>query len=176
MADLSKIYKELNKLEKFIKYDVREIIGKEAVDHFTDNFDNQSFDGNKWNLVLDVVETSFQYGFEDGKWVPDNTINYTFLSADYDTVKTSTELANNTDYDFTAALGNINTYGNFNRNNGSTHWSNEMMVEAIAVVLNKINSNALDGQKYAVTVSTYGPSQTETFKLIKESGTWKANN
>ena len=137
-------------------------------------YSTSTFDGNKWNLVLDVIETSFQYGFEDGKWVPDNTINYIFLSADYDTVGASTELASDTD--FTDALGNLNTYGNFNRNNGSTHWEDEMIVKAIAIVLNEINPNAADGQKYAVTISTYGASQTETFKLIKNQVFGKQTN
>lgn len=66
MADLSKIYSELKKLEKFIKHDVREIIGKEAVDHFTENFDKQSFDGKKWDEVKRRDSSSTWYGFKYG--------------------------------------------------------------------------------------------------------------
>ena len=39
--------KELNKIEKVIKTDAPTIIGVEAVNHFSKNFDKQGFDDKK---------------------------------------------------------------------------------------------------------------------------------
>lgn len=66
MADFSDINNELNKLKNIIEKDVLDIIGTEAVNHFTENFDNQSFDGEKWKDVKRRDSTSVWSGFEYG--------------------------------------------------------------------------------------------------------------
>ena len=67
------------------------------------------FDGDKWNLTPDVIETSFQYGFENGAWVPDNTINYTLLGADVD-------LISNAFIDiYPGPADNVGFFGSFDR-------------------------------------------------------------
>ena len=124
--------------------------------------------------VGESYETQLQFGYDGSNWVPDNTINYTFTEADYDTIANSEELAADSTYE--AALSNLDYYGNFNRTGGSTTWSDEMLIKAIGIALNSIDPNAEDGQKYVVTVSIYdGSSGTEIFSMIKESGEWILN-
>ncbi len=64
MADFSEILKQLNGLEKFLKEDAKIVIAKTAVDHYTDNFDKQSFDGKKWKDVKRRDTNSSWLGFE----------------------------------------------------------------------------------------------------------------
>ncbi len=119
--------------------------------------------------------TSLQFGYDGVSWLPDNTINYTFASSDYDIVANSTELAEDTTFD--EALSNLQFFGNFNRTGGSTTWTDEMMIRAIGIVLDSIDTAAEEGQKYAVTVSIFdGSVGTETFNLIKENGVWVSND
>ncbi|TYA70159.1 hypothetical protein [Seonamhaeicola marinus] len=129
------------------------------------------FDGDKWNLTPDVIATSFQYGFEKGAWVPDNTINYTLLGADYGKI-----VSQFTDK-YPDATSSMDRFGNFERRVGnSAEWKDDMVVEALAFLLNDINPSADNGQKYAVTFDIYnGSNGTETFKLIKENGAWVLN-
>jgi len=118
----------------------------------------------------DITQTQFKY--EVTEWVPDNTIKYTFTSSDYSTVASSSELAAN----YEGQVSNLDQYGNFFRyESGVNYWTDEMMAEAIGVLLDTIDPSAEEGQKYIVTVSTYGPSDTEDFSLIKESGEWILN-
>ena len=73
-ADFSAIVKRLNGLEKVLKQDAKHIIGVEAVNHFTENFDKQSFEGKKWKEVKrrdsSSVWSGFKYGSKTAK--PDN--------------------------------------------------------------------------------------------------------
>lgn len=66
MADFSEIQKYLKRIEHFIQHEVPEIIGTEAVNHFTENFDNQSFDGKSWQDVKRRKSSSTWLGFEYG--------------------------------------------------------------------------------------------------------------
>ena len=62
--------KELNKIEKVIKKDAPTIIGVEAVNHFSKNFDKQGFDGKKWKDVKRRDSSSAWYGFQYGAKTP----------------------------------------------------------------------------------------------------------
>ncbi len=116
--------------------------------------------------------TSLQFGYESGEWVPDNTIRYSLVGSDYGDVATALLAESG----FEAAAENLDNFGNFNRTGGSTSWSDTMMVRALGIVLNNLDPNALDGQKYIVTFDMYnGSSGTEDFKMIKEAGEWQAN-
>lgn len=66
MADFRDIHRELDKIRKAIQQDIPEIVGTEAVNHFTENFENQSFDGKDWPEVERRKPTSPWYGFELG--------------------------------------------------------------------------------------------------------------
>lgn len=42
------LIKKLNAAKQYLKQDVQQVIGVEAVKHFKSNFVNEGFDGNKW--------------------------------------------------------------------------------------------------------------------------------
>ncbi len=113
--------------------------------------------------------SSFQFGFEDGEWVPDNTIRYTLAGSDYSLVAAT--LLN--EEGFSAAAGNLDNFGNFNRANGPSSWSDLMMKRALNIILDNLDPNAEEGQKYIVTADTFGASSTEDFNLIKLEGEWE---
>jgi hypothetical protein len=116
--------------------------------------------------------SSLQFGFEDGIWIPDNTIRYTLAGSDYSLVASALL----TEPGFEDAASNLDNFGNFNRTGGGSSWSDDMMVTALGIVLDNLDSGAADGQKYIVTFDMYnGSSGTEDFNLIKEGGEWIAN-
>ncbi|GAL66419.1 hypothetical protein [Jejuia pallidilutea] len=126
------------------------------------------FDGDKWKLTPDVIETSFQYGFEDGVWVPDNTINYVLLGADVD-------LISNALIDvYPGPADNVGFFGSFDRRTGSSnYWSDEMLLEAFNILLDTRNPGAAEGQKYALTFVVFtGSTGNETKSVIKTDGVW----
>ena len=126
----------------------------------------------EWVGAESTIETSLQFGFENGTWVPDNTIRYTFTGADYAAVGAA--LINEPGFELAAA--NLQNFGNFNRTGGSTNWSDSMMITAESIVLNNINPGAEEGQKYIVTVNTYiGSNSTLNIRVIKEGGEWVPN-
>lgn len=138
---------------------------------FKDIFATFIYDGSKFS----VEQNTIQFGHDGNTWVKDNTIKYSLIAEDYATIGVSTILENDTEDDFTNALGNLNNYGNFNRTSSSSSWSDRMIIKAMAVFLDSFAPTAVDGQKYVLTVSTYGSSPTEQFSMIKEAGVWIEN-
>ena len=125
-----------------------------------------------WTAYQSTIATTLQFGLENGIWVPDNTIRYTFTEDDYTFAAQALLL----EPGFEAAAGNLDSFGNFNRQGGSTTWSDDMMITAIGVVLGNNDPSAAEGQKYIVSVDVYnGSSAVETFGLIKTGGEWVAN-
>jgi hypothetical protein len=126
----------------------------------------------EWVGAESTIQTSLQFGYEDGLWVPDNTIRYTFTGANYTAVGAA--LIN--EPGFALAAANLQNFGNFNRTGGSTTWSDAMMVIAVGITLDNIDPNAVEGQKYIVTVNVYiGSNSTLDVRVIKEDGQWVAN-
>ena len=126
------------------------------------------FDGNKWNLTPDVIETAFQYGFEDGVWLPDNTINYMLTDSDI-------TLISNAFIDiYPGPADNVGFFGSFDRRSGSsTFWNDDMLLEAFNVLLDARDPGAEEGQKYALTYIVFtGSTGNETQSVIKTNGVW----
>lgn len=131
-----------------------------------------AFTNGTWVPAISML----QFGYENGIWVPDNTIRYTLVGSDYSDVASALL----TESGFEDAVANLDNYGNFNRtggpSGGGSSWSNTMMERAMGIVLNSINPNAENGQKYLVTCDTYNGGNTpEEFKLIKTDGEWVLN-
>lgn len=128
--------------------------------------------GNLYTVVDGVWTpsiTTLQFGYDNGVWVPDNTIRYTLVGTDYAAVVNA--LTGVEGYE--AAVDNLDTFGNFNRSGGSTNWSDEMVIAALNVVLDNINPTAEEGQKYVVTIATWAPgNSTEDWAMIKADGAW----
>lgn len=113
--------------------------------------------------------SSLQFGFENGVWVPDNTIRYILSGDDYPLVAAA--LLN--EPGFETAAGNLDSYGNFNRGGGSSTWTDKMIETAMGIVLDNLDPSAAEGQKYLVTYDMYsGGNGTEEVRLIKTDGEW----
>ncbi|WP_142784308.1 hypothetical protein [Changchengzhania lutea] len=129
------------------------------------------FDGENWNLTPDVIETRFQYGFEDGEWLPDNTINYTLTSSDI-------ALISNAFIDiYPGPADNVGFFGSFDRRSGSdNYWDDDMLLEVANVLLDAKNPSAQEGQKYVLNFVVYtGSTGIESKSVIKTDGVWVAN-
>lgn len=115
-----------------------------------------------------TISTTLQFGYEDGVWVPDNTIRYTLTADDYTLI--ATELADT----YTNATESMTNYGNMDRRSGNAaEWTDAMVLEAVAIVLDELDPTAADEQKYIVTIEIYnGSNTTEDFAVIKTDGVW----
>jgi len=121
-----------------------------------------------WVAYESTISTTLQFGFDEGLWVPDNTIRYTLTADDYTLISTS--LAG----DYPTATSSMISYGNMDRRAGNPNeWTNSMVLEAVAVVLDVLAPSAEEGQKYTVTIEVYnGSNTTEDFLVIKTAGNW----
>ena len=128
------------------------------------------FDGSAWAAYTNTVNETIQFGHDGTTWVPDNTIKYTFSEADY------TAVADGLSASYPGPAGSVGNYGNFDRRVGnSAYWSESMLLEAINIVLNNVDANAAEEQKYVVTYDIYdGSNGTEDFAVIKLNGSWVA--
>jgi hypothetical protein len=121
-----------------------------------------------WVGNQSVIDTSLQFGLENGVWVPDNTIRYSTTGADYSAIVAA--LAT----DYPDATGSMDNFGNFDRRPGnSAEWTDAMVLEALNVVLDILDPGAAEEQKYIITVDVYtGSNGTEDFAVIKMGGVW----
>ena len=121
------------------------------------------FNGSEWIGYGDgyqVSTESLNFGHDGEVWVPDNTIKYTFSSADFAVAgDEANELGN------AAARDNLNSFGNF-----GTQWSHEEIVGAIGFVLKLNFSDSEVGQKYFVTYNTYPAGDLTVLLILDESG------
>jgi hypothetical protein len=124
---------------------------------------NGSFEGHE-----STISTTLQFGFDNGDWVPDNTIRYTLSADDYAAIISALAA------DYPTATGSMGNYGNMDRRAGnSAEWTNAMVLEAVSVVLDIIDPSAAEEQKYVVTIEVYnGSNTTEDFAVEKMGGEW----
>ena len=122
----------------------------------------------EWKGHESTISTTLQFGFEDGIWVPDNTIRYIMNDSDYAAIVSALAA------DYPAATTSMDNYGNMDRRPGNAaEWTNPMVLDAINVVLDIVNPLAEEEQKYIVTIDIYnGSSTTEDFAVIKMGGVW----
>lgn len=123
------------------------------------------YDGETWVPQQDAMPQTLQFGNENGEWVPDNTIRYTFSAIDY------TEVGQNTELGTEAARGNLNSFGNFNINSG--YWTSEDILEAIGFILKERFPNSEVGQKYLVTYNTYPAGNLEMHVILNADGEYE---
>jgi hypothetical protein len=143
--------------------------GSGVTKSYTNNF---IFDGTAFSEYNNVIDETIQFGHDGSTWVPDNTIKYTMVAADYTLVATT--LAAESGYE--SAASNLGQYGNFNRTgsadgneaSGSSNWNDLMMVRALGIVLDSVAPSAEEGQKYVVSFNYYdGSGGQGQFNLIQ---------
>ena len=129
------------------------------------------FDGSNWEVYNNVLVQSLQFGHDGTNWVPDNTIRYSLTKADFG-------LIGNALIDKYPGPGdNAAFFGSFDvRKSSDNYWSDEMLLEAFNLFLNKIAPNAEIGQKYVLSYAVYnGATVTMETKLIKTEAGWVIN-
>jgi hypothetical protein len=129
---------------------------------------NYVFDGTVWNAIPTVINTELQFGHNGTTWVPDNTIKYTFTSADIAYV--SNQLITK----YPGPADNFGFFGSFDRRESSSnYWNDDMLLEAFNVLLDNLNPTAEEGQKYSLTYVIYdGATGNNTTNLIKTGGVY----
>lgn len=115
--------------------------------------------------------TTLQFGHNGSEWEPDNTIVHVMTDADFEYI--GEQLM--TEYPVQADSAGY--YGNFDRRpTNAAYWSNAMILEAIDILLNNLDPDAEEGQKYTVKYAIYnGSAGVESMNVIKENGEWVLN-
>ena len=125
----------------------------------------------EWTPHESTIATSLQFGYDEGVWVPDNTIRYEIAQSDLDYIE-----ANYAETDgFVDAVSSMANFNNFDRRpSNDAFWSNEMILTVFGDLLdNEIAPGADNEQKYVITVAIYdGSNGFEEFALIKIDGEW----
>ncbi len=128
-----------------------------------------TYDGVRWQGSF---ERTLQFGYSGTQWEPDNTILYTMDAADFELVGEELEEK------YVDPAWSAGNYANFDRREGNrNYWSDEMLLEAVNIVLNNnVAPNAEEGQKYVVYFAIYnGSSGVESLNVIKQDGKWVLN-
>ncbi len=128
--------------------------------------------GGMWNAHQSTIETSLQFGFDNGEWIPDNTIRYTISTLEFDYIETNYAA----EVGFEAPVASMANYGNFDRRSSNpAYWSDDMLLTVFADLLNNvIDPTAEDEQKYVMIFDIYdGSNGTEEMALIKVAGEWQ---
>ena len=124
-----------------------------------------TFTDGVWVGHQSTIETTLQFGHDGSTWVPDNTIKYTLVSDDY--AYLSAELEGNPLFD-NVNLGSLAKYNDYDYN-----WSDDQILYSLNVLLNHLNPNAEEGQKYLITYLLYDNGTNDVSRhLIKKEGEW----
>ncbi|MFD2916727.1 choice-of-anchor J domain-containing protein [Psychroserpens luteus] len=122
-----------------------------------------TFTNGSWSPNI----SSLQFGFENGIWVPDNTIRYTLTNPDYEYIGNT--LASDSEY--TDLVGTLIDYHDYDYN-----WTATQVTYSLTVFLDYLDPSAVEGQKYQVTYLLYDNGlQVLTESFIKEGGEWIVN-
>jgi len=119
--------------------------------------------GNVYTVINGVWtgnSPALQFGHDGSKWVPDNTIKYTFTTADYDSLGTE--------------YGDPGYYDNFDVREGKENYTTtEDHLEAINTVLLANFPGAAEGQKFIVYYDVYsGINEVWNLKVILTDGAY----
>lgn len=140
-------------------------------DETVTEFANFVFENGEFVNIPSVVSKTLQFGHNGSTWEVDNTVLYTYSAADFALIGSTL-----TDK-YPDPAWSAGNYSNFDRRFGNeNYWSDEMLLEAATIVLNKIAPNAEEGQKYVVSFAIYdGSAGVESLSLIKQGGAWVLN-
>ncbi|WCT10503.1 hypothetical protein [Mucilaginibacter jinjuensis] len=130
-----------------------------------------TFDGNNWVHTSAPVTLTFVKS--SGKWIPDPTIFYTTVAADYATIgKTDPSLLAGATTGTTGAIGNYAQYGTFTTTTtSSSYWSPAQIDAALIVILKSEFPTPKVGIPYRITYYTYSGPTITTFATFKFDGT-----
>lgn len=122
----------------------------------------------EWKGFQSTIDTTLQFAHDGNTWVPDNTIKYEFVKADYDYIVATFS----GDESFAGALANLSSYGNISTFN----WTTDQIDAAIGAVLMHNFPGMAEGQKFAATIYVYdGSSHNSTINYILSGGSYVRN-
>ncbi|MCM4155134.1 hypothetical protein [Gramella sp. AN32] len=135
------------------------------------NYANFVYTDGNFELVPTVRTESLKFGYDNGMFVPDNTIRYRFLGGDYSLVSSTFADV------YPGPAGNVGQFGSFDvRSSSGNYWNPDMLLEAVNVVLDNLDPSAQEGQKYVVTFAAYNGSVVDMeLSVIKTGGEWILN-
>jgi len=112
------------------------------------------YDGATWSEYNNELNETIKFGHDGTVWVPDNTIKYTLVQADYDLV------------------GNGH-YANFDVRAGKDEELESARLEKINTILLNNFPGMAEGQKFAVSYDVYsGAAEVWTMKVILSGGVY----
>jgi len=125
--------------------------------------------GGVWTGYQSTISTTLQFGHDGNTWVPDNTIKYELVAADYEYI--AAQLEGNPDFG-NVSLANLASYGDFDYN-----WDEDQIAYALGILAAYINPTAEEGQKYTFVYLLYDNGlNTVSMNLILTDGVWVLNN
>jgi hypothetical protein len=111
---------------------------------------NFVFDGTVWNSISSVIDTELKFGHDGSSWVPDNTIKYTLINADF-------------------ALVDNGRYNNFDVREGKDEETVASRLVKLNIILKANFPASAQGQKFSVTYAVYdGANGFRTTNVILE--------
>lgn len=118
------------------------------------------YDGASWVEYENLINETVKFGHDGVSWVPDNTIKYTFTTADYDSLGEE--------------YGDPGYYDNFDVREGKENYASpEEILAAINTVLLNNFPNMEEGQKFAVSYAVYsGTAEVWEMKVILTGGAY----
>ncbi|MES2375838.1 MAG: hypothetical protein V4553_04640 [Bacteroidota bacterium] len=127
-----------------------------------------TFDGTNW-VTTPILSTPLTFAKNSGKWVADNTVSYTLVSADYK------YMGNNTTAGSALGRANIVSFPDFNvsATTDPTYWSDtDIQGAIITLLINKYSATAVANQKFNITYLQYFKGVTSNVtKTFKYDGT-----
>ena len=107
-----------------------------------------------WEGHTSVIVTTLQFGQDGTTWVPDNTIKYTFTTADYDSLGEE--------------YGDPGYYDNYDVREGKENYASpEVILADINTILMSHFPGMTEGQKFSVDYNVYsGISEVWTMNVI----------
>jgi hypothetical protein len=126
------------------------------------------FDGANWTTSPTPV-TALPFLKKNGTWIPDPTVYYTLVRADYNTIGASNAGT-------AAGRANLAQFGSFDVTGGANNWTEDQIAEGLIVVLNaKYASAPVDETVvYNVTYALFrGAGPTGTKQFVKTADGFK---
>ena len=117
-----------------------------------------------WVAYESTITTTLQFGLENGIWVPDNTIKYSLTDADYTYMGETLS----DDPNYSSKVATLLNYADYD-----SSWSQDDIIYSLGVLLDHLDPNAAEGQKYQLSYLVYSGGLSEfTITLIKTDGEW----
>ncbi|SFZ89765.1 hypothetical protein SAMN05428642_101549 [Flaviramulus basaltis] len=117
-----------------------------------------------WVAYQSTISTTLQFGLENGIWIPDNTIKYSLTDADYTYMGETLS----DDPNYSSKVATLLNYADYD-----SSWSQDDIIYSLGVLLDYLDPNAVEGQKYQLSYLVYAGGLSEfTITLIKTDGEW----